>query len=46
MAGTAGQQFLDTIASVNAPAPATMADYQAEADRLSFLMPQTRKPTI
>jgi len=26
--------------------PATMQDYQAEAERLSFLLPQTRRPTL
>tara|TARA_R110000803_G_scaffold204331_1_gene270264 strand:+ start:335 stop:1153 length:819 start_codon:yes stop_codon:yes gene_type:complete len=43
--GSVGDQYLKMMQG-NASAPATMQDYQAEADRLSFLLPQTRKPSI
>ena len=43
--GSVGDQYLEMMQG-NATAPATMQDYQAEADRLSFLLPQTRKPSI
>jgi uncharacterized membrane protein len=43
--GSVGDQYLKMMQG-NAPAPATMQDYQSEADRLSFLLPQTRKPSI
>lgn len=45
MAQTAGEKYIEAM-SANTTAPATVADYQAEADRLSFLMPPTRKQTI
>jgi len=43
--GSVGDQYLEMMQGT-ATAPATMQDYQAEADRLSFLLPQTRKPSI
>ena len=43
--GSVGEQYLKMMQG-NAPAPATMQDYQSEADRLSFLLPQTRRPSI
>ena len=46
MAKTPGQQYLDTMSGVATPPPATMADYQSEADRLSFLAPAPQKQSI
>tara|TARA_R110000737_G_scaffold219307_1_gene235407 strand:- start:599 stop:1366 length:768 start_codon:yes stop_codon:yes gene_type:complete len=45
MAQTAGEKFIESM-SASATAPATMTDYQTEADRLSFLLPPTRKQNI
>ena len=46
MAKTPGQQYLDTMSGVATPPPATMADYQSEADRLSFLAPAPQRQSI
>ena len=46
MASTPGQQYLEMMKGTGGVSPATMADYQSEADRLSFLAPQPRKQSI
>jgi len=43
--GSVGDQYLKMLQS-GQTAPATMQDYQQAAERLSFLMPQTKKPTL
>ena len=43
--GTVGEQYLKMIEGT-AQAPATAQDYMDEAQRLSFLMPQTKRPTL
>jgi len=43
--GSVGDQYLKMLQG-NEPAPATMQDYQREADQLSYLLPQTRRPSI
>ena len=46
MAKTPGQQYLDMMGGLTPPPPATMADYQAAANRLSFLAPAPQRQTI
>ena len=45
MAQTVGQQYIDAMSGAKT-APATVSDYQAEAERLSFLVPETPRATI
>ena len=45
MAKTPGETYLETMSGLTPP-PATMADYQAEANRLSFLAPAPQRQTI
>ena len=45
MAKTPGQQYLEMMKGTGT-APATMSDYQAEANRLSFLAPAPQRQTI
>ena len=46
MAKTPGEQYLETIGGLTPPPAATMADYQAEANRLSFLAPAPQRQSI
>jgi len=43
--GNVGAQYLQMMQNTGS-APATMEDYQAEAERLSFLMPQAQRPSF
>ena len=43
--GSVGDEYLRRMQAA-APAPATMQNYQTEAERLSFLIPQSKKPTL
>jgi len=45
VAQTVGQQYIDAMSGAKT-APATVSDYQAEAERLSFLVPETPRATI
>ena len=46
MAKTPGEQYLETMGGLTPPPAATMADYQSEADRLSFLAPAPQRQSI
>ena len=46
MASTPGQQYLEMMKGTGGVSPATMADYQSEADRLSFLAPAPQRQSI
>lgn len=43
--GSVGDEYLRRMQAASQN-PATMQDYQTEAERLSFLLPQTRRPTL
>jgi len=43
--GNVGDQYLQMMQNTGS-APATMEDYQAEAERLSFLTPQAQRPSF